>query len=439
MSESLDASVFRRRRERYMDQIGDRGVAVICSPPEAIRNGDVHHPFRQTSDLLYLTGFVEPETTLVLRPEAKQAVVLFVRPRDPERETWDGRRAGVAGAVADYGADVAYPMAELNERLPSLLANRDDLYYSVGVDADADRLITATVGQLRARARRGEKPPRRIVDPAGVLHEMRLHKTDEELAIMRRAAAITAEAHIEAMRTAAGGVGEYELEALVNYTFRRRGGSGPGYSTIVGSADNATILHYTENDRVVRDGELILIDAGCEVTGYTADVTRTFPVNGTFSDAQRRVYEVVLAAETAGIEMTRPGVTIGDIHKRCVQVLTAGMVELGLLKGPVADRISDESYKRFYMHRTSHWLGMDVHDVGAYLDGDASRPLEPGMVLTIEPGLYIAAGSKGVDAAMLGIGVRIEDDVLVTADGCSVLTEAVPRTVEDVERTCRGQ
>ncbi len=422
-----------------MKAMGDNAVAVICSPAEAIRNGDVHHPFRQSSDLFYLTGFAEQQTTLVLRPGAKtDKFVMFVRPRDPERETWDGRRAGTEGAIKRFGADAAYPVDELARRLPGLISNADDLYYSVGLDPDTDARIMATIADLRMRARRGNRPPKHIVDPTHVLHEMRLHKTPDEIAIMRKAADITVEAHTEAMKLAADGVGEHELEAVINYTFRRRGGSGPGYNTIVGSADNATILHYVENDRIAKNGDLVLIDAGCEYQHYTADVTRTFPVSGTFSDAQRRVYEAVLAAQVAGIEMTRPGVTIKDIHECCLKLLTEGMVELGALEGPVDARIEDESYKRFYMHRTSHWLGMDVHDVGAYTDGDTPRPLAPGMVITIEPGLYFASDAKGIPDELRGIGVRIEDDVLVTEGGYEVLTSGCPKTVADVESACQS-
>jgi len=439
MSDQQPSAIHKQRREQYMQAMGDNAVAVICSPAEATRNGDVHHPFRQSSDLFYLTGFAEQQTTLVLRPGAeKDRFVLFVRPRDPERETWDGRRAGIKGAMDRYGADAAYSVDELDDRLIKLVANHDDLYYSVGLDEAVDAQMMAMIAQLRMHARRGKRPPKRIVDPAEVLHEMRLLKSPDEIAIMRKAADITVDAHIEAMKAAREGVGEHELEALVNYTFRKNGGSGPGYNTIVGSADNATILHYIENDRVAHDGELVLIDAGCEYEHYTADVTRTFPVSGSFTDAQRGVYEAVLAAQIAGIEMTKPGVTIDDIHERTVELLTQGLVDLGLLEGPAAERIEDESYKRYYMHRTSHWLGMDVHDVGAYTNGDTPRPLEPGMVITIEPGLYIAADCEEAPEEFRGIGIRIEDDILVTDGGYEVLTSGAPKTVSDVERICQS-
>lgn len=422
-----------------MEAMGQGAVALLHSPAEALRNGDVHHPFRQSSDLYYLTGFAEPETTLVLRPGAERdRTVLFVRPRDPEREVWDGRRAGVEGAVERYGADVAYPAAELEARLPELLANVEDLYYGLGFDPSFDAVVTRTLAALRGAERRGLRPPRRVVDPRWTLHEHRLRKSDEEIAALRTAAAITAEAHIAAMRAAGDGVNEYELEALLDYTFRRRGGAGPGYNSIVGSGANATILHYIDNDQPMADGDLVLIDAGCEYQFYTADVTRTFPVSGRFSDAQRRCYQLVLDAEEEAIGMTRPGITIDDIHQRCVEILTEGMVELGLLEGPASARIAAGDYKRFYMHRTSHWLGMDVHDVGVYNQDGAARPLEPGMVLTIEPGLYIAADAEGVPDELRGIGIRIEDDILVTADGCENLTRAVPKQVDEIEAACRG-
>ncbi|HUS67066.1 MAG TPA: aminopeptidase P N-terminal domain-containing protein [Kofleriaceae bacterium] len=438
----MDLALFARRRDELSRRLGPRAGLLVQSPPE-LRHGAVAHRFRQASDLYYLTGFAEPETTLLIRPGAeKENFVLFVRPRDKEREVWDGRRAGIEGALADFGADAAYPTSELARRLPALLANLDELHVAIGQSRELTSLVVRAVSELRASERRGQRPPRALVDPRAVLHEMRLIKSAEEVATLRRAAAITGEAHTAAMRTAAPGVGEHELEALIDYTFRRRGGAGPGYSTIVGAGDNATILHYIENNRPLRAGELVLVDAGCEVDFYTADVTRTFPVDDRFSAAQRRVYEVVLDAQVQAIEMARPGVTIDDIHGRVVDLLTAGMVDLGLLQGPAADRVTDGTYRKYYMHRTSHWLGMDVHDVGDYnrRDGAAPdpRPLEAGMVITIEPGLYIAPDDESAPAELRGIGVRIEDDVLLTASGRDVLTAAIPKTVDDVERACAG-
>jgi len=424
-----------------MRALGPRSVAVFHSPPEARRNGDQHFPFRQSSDLYYLTGFAEPESTLVLCPGAdSDRVVLFVRPRDREREVWNGRRAGVEGAVGDFGADAAYPSAELERRLPDLVANSEDLCYALGYDAGFDATIAQLIADLRLRERRGQRPPRRVVDPRALLHEMRLRKSPEEVAVLRRAAAITAEAHAAAMAAAGPGVTEYELEALIEFTFRRRGGSGPGYGTIVGSGENATILHYVDNERTLADGDLVLIDAGCEYDFYTADVTRTFPASGRFTAPQRRCYQIVLAAQEEAIRAARPGATLEDLHQICVERLTQGMIDLRLLDAPASARIEDETYKAYYMHRTSHWLGLDVHDVGAYSTPDGSaRPLEPGMVITIEPGLYVAADAEAAPPELRGIGVRIEDDVLITAEGCEVLTAAVPKQVEDVERACRAR
>ncbi len=421
-----------------MDRIGNDAVALIHSPPEALRNGDVEFPFRQSSDLFYLSGFAEPETTLLLRPGAEtDRFVLFVRPRDPERETWNGRRAGVEGARERYGADAAYPIAELDAKLPTLIANASDLYYSLGLDPAFDAKVTGTIAHLRGRERRGSTPPKRVIDPATVLHEMRLHKTDEEVEQLRKAAEITVEAHLAAMKCAVPGMYEYELEALLDYTFRRRGGAGAGYNSIVGSGANGTILHYVENNCALADGDLVLIDAGCEYEFYTADVTRTFPASGTFTPIQRRCYDIVLRAQKEAIAMTRPGVTVDEIHERSVELLTEGMVELGLLEGPAADRVADESYKKFYMHRTSHWLGMDVHDVGAYTTEQKTRPLAPGMVVTIEPGLYVPADAEGVADELRGIGIRIEDDLLVTASGAENLTAAVPTDPDEIEAACR--
>ncbi|HTM19756.1 MAG TPA: aminopeptidase P N-terminal domain-containing protein [Kofleriaceae bacterium] len=435
-----DLAGFARRRAAYMEALGGNAVAVISSPPERLRNGDAHFPFRQSSDLYYLTGFVEPEATLVLRPGAdKDRVVLFVRPRDRDQEIWNGRRAGVDGAVSRYGADVAYPAAELADKLPGLIANFDDLYFSLGLDPEMDALVCRVIAEQRMRERRGQRAPRRVVDPREVLHEMRLRKSPDEIAVMRRAAAITAEAHRAAMKLAGDGVGEHELAAIIDYTFRRHGGSGPGYQTIVGSGENATILHYIENNRPMRAGDLCLIDAGGEYQMYTADVTRTFPVDGRFTAVQRRCYELVLAAQKAAIEMCRPGATIDGIHDRVVQTLTEGMVQLGLLDGPAQARIDDGTYKKFYMHRTSHWLGMDVHDVGNYGAGAApSRPLEAGMVITIEPGLYVPMDVDGVPEELRGIGIRIEDDILITANGYENLTSAAPKEVDEVEAACRA-
>jgi Xaa-Pro aminopeptidase len=435
----FDPAVFAARRDAYMRALGPNAVAVVRSLPERLRNGDAYHPFRQISDLYYLTGFVEPEATLVLRPGADaERVVMFVRPRDPDQEVWDGRRAGVDGAKQRYGADAAYPAAELPARLWELLANRDELHYALGLDAGMDELVASAIARLRKTEKRGKRPPRAVVDPRASLHELRLRKRPDELAALRTAAAISADAHVLAMRAGKPGTFEHEIEALVDYTFRRRGGSGPGYTSIVGAGENATILHYIENRCAIADGDLVLVDAGCEYNHYTADITRTWPANGTFSPAQRRVYELVLATQMSAIELVRPGATIDQLHDHCIRRLTEGMIALGLLAGSVDDRVADLGYRRFYMHGTSHWLGLDVHDAGAYTIDGKARPLEPGMVITVEPGLYIAADAANVPDELRGIGVRIEDDVVVTDTGREVLTAACPKQVDDVEAACRG-
>jgi len=437
----MSGSVYERRRQEFSKAIGTNAVAVVHSPPEKLRNGDAHFPYRQSSDLYYLTGFTEPEATLVIRPGAEEdKVVLFVRPRDPKREIWDGRRAGVEGACERFGADVAYPVSELEEKLPGLVANFNELHYSLGTDSAFDSRICQTLATLRRRERTGQRPPIRVVDPRVTLHELRLRKSNDELETLRNAAAITNEAHAAAMRAARPGATEYELEALINFTFRKSGGMGPGYSTIVGSGDNATILHYIENDRVLESGDLVLIDAGCELDYYTADVTRTFPVSGRFTAPQRKVYELVLDAQERALDATRPGVSLDDIHEVCIERLTQGMIEIGLLEGNLTELIEEGEYKRYYMHRTSHWLGMDVHDVGAYTDEEReARPLEPGMVITIEPGLYISADDEKAPKELRGIGVRIEDDVLITKDGHENLTSTTPKSVDDVEAMCAQQ
>ena len=434
----FDPAVFAARRDAYMQAIGPTGVAIVRSLPERLRNGDALYAFRQHSDLVYLTGFLEPDTTLVLRPGAEtERVIMFVRPRDPEMETWDGRRAGLEGAQHVYGADVAYPAAELPAKLQELIANCDDLYFSLGLDEQMDHLVATAINKLRKLEKRGKRPPRAVVDPRLALHELRLHKRPEELVAMRKAADISIEAHLAAMKVGKPGAFEHELEAVINYTFRRRGGLGPGYTTIVGAGDNATILHYIENKCAIADGDLVLIDAGCEYEHYTADITRTWPANGTFTAIQKRVYQIVLDCQIEAIELVKPGVTLDEIHNHCVRRLTEGMIALGLLGGSADDRIADSTYRKFYMHGTSHWLGLDVHDAGAYMRDGKARPLAAGMVITVEPGLYIAADAPDVPPELRGIGIRIEDDVLVTPTGYDVLTAACPKKIEDIEAACR--
>jgi Xaa-Pro aminopeptidase len=418
----------------FMKRMAENSVAIIPSSLEATRSNDTHYRYRQSSDFLYLTGFDEPESIAVIAPSAEQKYMLFVRPRDPEREIWDGRRAGVEGARSRYGADEAFPIEEFKEKLSDILNGATHLYYRLGEgDPELDRTIIKEIARMRSMGRRGVTPPAAIVDTGTILHEMRLIKTEDEIALMQRAADIAAEAHRIAMREAQPGIKEYEIEALIEYHFRRSGAAAPAYSSIVGGGANATILHYINNDAELRDGDLLLIDAGAEYQGYASDITRTFPVNGRFTEAQREIYELVLEAQTACIEMVRPGVTMDELHERSVEILTAGMARLGLLKGETSKLIEEEKYKQFYMHRLGHFLGMDVHDVGRYQLNGQARPLEPGIVITIEPGIYIAPDTKDIPEKYLGLGVRIEDDVLVTPEGHRVLTFKAPKEVKEIE------
>ncbi len=427
-----EAAVLRARRAEVMHRLG-AGAAIIPAAPHALRSGDSHHRYRPSSDLLFLTGFCEPEAVCVLAPQhAEHPFVLFVRPRDPEREVWDGPRAGVEGAREIFGADAAFPIGELDTRLPSFLRGAEELHVALGQDEDFDRRVLRAARAARVAERKGISAPRRFVDLALLLGEMRLRKSEREILRLRAAASATRDAHLEAMRAARPGVLEYEIEALLLAAFRRHGGE-PGYTPIVAAGANATVLHYVANRARLRDGELLLIDAGAEIDWYTADVTRTFPVGPGFSDAQKALYGVVLAAQRAAILAVRPGATIEKIHALTVETITRGMLDIGLLSGDATEIIEKELYKRFYMHRTSHWLGMDVHDVGGYFVRGQPRPLEPGMVLTVEPGIYVPERAAEVDARFCGIGVRIEDDVLVTADGNDVLTGDIPKEIADLE------
>jgi len=429
---------FSERRARLLSMMPS-GVLVLFSTPTAIRNNDVEHEYRQSSDLFYLSGFDEPDTVLVLSAVAeKEKFVLFVRPRDPERETWDGRRAGVDGAVKDFGADAAYPIAELATRLPELLLGATELHYALGRHREQDDVLLVAMEGARRRGRRGATYPTRFVEAEVVLHEQRLFKTADELDVMRRAASISAEAHVAAMKMASPGVNECEIDALFRGIFRKNGCERPAYEPIVGSGPNATILHYRRNNRVMNDGELLLIDAGCELEYYASDVTRTFPVNGRFSPEQRQLYDIVLEAQERAIDKAKVGATLDEVHVASAEVITRGLIALGMIEGPFEEALKEQRYKTYYMHKCSHWLGMDVHDVGAYYRGGKARPLEPGMVLTVEPGIYVSENATGPAERYRGIGIRIEDDVLVTATGNEVLTAHIPRTVDAVERACQA-
>ena len=424
---------FAARRNAFARRMG-KGVAVLQGALEIRRNGDVTFDFRQDSDLYYLTGFEEPDTVAVFAPHhPEHRFILFVRPRDPAKEVWDGRRAGVEGARKRYGADMAYTIDQLDEVLPRYLTGNDRLFYTMGRNAPFDERMIALLNRMRGQVRAGMAAPSTLEDPAVILAEMRLFKGPEELDHLRKAVALTDEGHRAAMAATKPGRFEYQIQAEMEGVFRAGGSPRVGYGSIVGSGENATILHYRENSRRMRDGDLLLIDAGTEFGYYTADITRTFPVNGRFTDAQREVYEIVLEAQKEGIKRVRPGATFQAAHDAAVEVLTEVCRKLGLLKGRTAALIKSEAYKRFYMHRTGHWLGMDVHDAGRYKDGKAWRKLAPGMVLTVEPGLYIAPDLKSAPARYRGIGIRIEDDILVTKRGNENLSGAIPREADEVE------
>ncbi len=433
-----DPAVHAARRARFLAAL-DADAALVCSPPHHHRNADSEYRYRQASDLFYLTGWEDPEVVALFRPKSELPFILFVQPKDPEREVWTGIREGVAGARERYGADAAYPISELGSRLGHLLQGYGTLHHRLGDDLAIDASVHRAVrGHAKVAARNGAELPWRFVDPGKSLGEMRITKEPGEVALLRRAGEISAEAHVLAMRAGRPGVFEYEVEAAVDGHFRRSGGNGPGYTTIVGGGNNANILHYVTNREVLREGDLCLVDAGCEYRYYTADITRTWPVSGRFSGPQRELYEVVLQAQVDAIDCARAGRAYREMHDVAVRRLVEGMVHLGILQGDVDHNIVTETYRRYYMHGTGHWLGLDVHDAGAYWHGFASRPLAPGMVLTAEPGLYIPRDDERAPEAFRGTGIRIEDDVLVTEGDPDVLTRDCPKTVADVERACAG-
>lgn len=430
----ISKTEFARRRKNLMGLMEPNSIAIIPSARDQVRSRDTQFPFRQDSDFYYLTGFEEPDAVLVLVPGRRHGqFVMFCRERDPTMELWHGYRAGPEGACKKYSADDAFPVGDIDDILPGLLEGRDRVYYSMGRVADFDRRIMAWVNSIRGQVRTGAVPPGEFTDLDHMLHDLRLIKSAAELRLMRQAGAITARAHQRAMRFCRPGVYEYQLEAELQHEFAMAGARHPAYNSIVGGGRNACVLHYVENRDKLNDGDLVLIDAGCEYQYYAADVTRTFPVNGKFSKEQRAIYDIVLKSQLAAIDAVRPGNHWNESHDATVKVITEGLVKLGLLKGRVSTLIKNEAYKDFYMHRAGHWLGLDVHDVGDYRVDDEWRLLEPGMVLTVEPGIYIAPDNKKVPAKWRGIGVRIEDNVAVTADGNEVLTAELPKTADDVE------
>ncbi len=426
-----DLAVYAARRARLMAELGSDAVAVLATAPERLRNRDSHYPYRFDSHFYYLTGFAEPEAVLVLHGASGRSI-LFCRERDPEREIWDGLRYGPQAAREAFGFDEAWPIGELDQRLPDWLSGQAALHCVLGEDAAWDRRVLDWLQALRALARNGVQAPRGMFDLRCVLDAMRLIKDEHEIAIMQRSADIAAAAHCRAMRATRPGMNEYQIEAELLYEFRRQGAQAPAYTSIVAGGAHACVLHYVENNGWLADGELLLVDAGCELDGYASDITRTFPVNGRFTGAARDVYACVLAAQAAALEQVRPGNSWQAPHEAAVRVLAQGMLDWRLLQGSLDGVVESGAYKRFYMHRTGHWLGLDVHDVGEYKQGGEWRPLQPGMVLTVEPGCYIRA-AEDIPQAFCNIGVRIEDDVLVDVDGHRVLTSAVPSAMAGIE------
>ena len=432
-SEAFPAETFERRRSRLLRRLRAGSAAVFASGHDALRNGDVEHPFRQPSSFYYLTGFDEPDSVAVLRPGHEEPFVLFVRPYDPAMAIWVGARLGVDGAVEELGADAAYPIEELEQRLPQLLGAAGTVYFSLGSDERLERLLSRHAAQRRAAAQGGARPLEAIMDPAPLVAAQRLIKSREEVAALQRAIDITGAGLEAAMRATRPGMHEYEVQAILESEYRRLGSPRDGFPSIVAAGENACTLHYTANRAEMARDELLLVDTGAEFDFYGADVTRTYPVDGRFRAAARDVYELVLEAQEQAIALVRPGVRFHDVHDKAAEVLTTGLVDLGVLSGDVQGLMEERAFGPFFMHGTSHWLGMDVHDVGRYRDGEESVELRPGMVLTVEPGLYFARGIRGVPRRLRGIGVRIEDDVLVTRSGCRVLSGDIPKQPDDLE------
>ncbi len=440
MNNSIPATDRFANRRRRLAATLVSGIAVVPTAPERIRNRDAHYPYRFDSYFHYLTGFTEPDAVLVLvagaGPGSPPRSILFCREKNEEREIWDGFRHGPQGAREKFGFDEACPIALLDEKMGELLENQPVIHFAPGADPAWDARVIGWLNAVREKVRLGISAPASIADLRVHLDEMRLVKDSDELATMRRAAEISAEAHRRAMRATRPGRYEYEIEAELLYAFRRNGAQFPAYTPIVASGANACVLHYIGNDALMADGDLLLIDAGCELDGYASDITRSFPVNGRFSGPQRDVYELVLAAQSAAMRVTRAGRGWNEPHDAAVRVLAQGMLDLGLLKGSLDAALETESYRRFYMHRTGHWLGLDVHDAGEYKHEGAWRALVPGMVLTVEPGLYVRAG-EDIPEQFFNIGVRIEDDVLVTAGDCEVITHATPKSIAEIEALMR--
>jgi Xaa-Pro aminopeptidase len=429
----IDSKEFARRRRQLMRMAGRDAIVIVPSAPEQLRNNDAHYPYRQDSDFHYLTGFGEPDSVLALVPGRKQGeTILFCRERDRTREQWDGYRAGQEGAVDDFGMDDAFPIEDIDDILPGLIEGRSRVYYHFGRDSDFDLVLMGWVNRVRSQIRQGARPPHEFVALSHLLHDLRLYKSRSELRLMRKSAEIAAEAHVRAMRATRPGMNEHEVEAELLHTFRKHGAV-PSYEPIVGGGANGCVLHYRANHSILRDGDLLLIDAGAEYSCYASDITRTFPVNGRYTPEQRALYDLVLAAQIAAIDEVRPGRPFDAYHEAAVRTLTRGLIDLGLLKGSLKSNLEEHGYRKFYMHKTGHWLGLDVHDVGDYRVDGEFRELEPGMVVTVEPGIYIAPDMKGVPARWRGIGIRIEDDVVVTSGDPEVISSGVPKDADEIE------
>lgn len=419
--------------------MGPGSIAILPTAPLLIRNRDVHYPYRPDSDFFYLTGYPEPEAILVLIPGRKQAeYILFNRERDPKMEQWDGARAGQEGAVEDYDADDAFPIGDLDDILPRMIEQCERVFYAMGCNPDLDKRLSEWINHIRCESSSGAQGPAEIIALDHYVHEMRLFKSRSELKVMRQAARISALAHKRVMQACAADVWEYQLEGEFINSCAHQGARYQAYPPIVGGGGNACVLHYIDNRDKLQDGDMLLIDAGCEMECYASDITRTYPVNGVFTEPQRQLYELVLAAQEAAISKVRPGNHWNDPHDAAVRTMTRGLVKLGILKGSAPKLVRDEKYKKFFPHRTGHWIGMDVHDVGDYKVDGAWRLLEPGMALTVEPGLYIQAGTRGVAKKWWNIGIRIEDDILVTKDGCEVLSKNIAKSVDEIEAIMAG-
>lgn len=430
----LNREEYAKRRADFMSKMSANSIAVLPAAVPKTRNRDADYAYRQDSDFYYLSGFSEPESVIVLIPGREGGeYILFCRERDPAKEVWDGYRAGPKGVCSHYGADEAHAINQLDKVLPELMDGCERLYFTLGHNETFDHRIMLAIKGLRAKARSGSTPPNEIVDCDHVLHEMRLLKSEEEIKVMRRAAEISARAHVRAMEKCHPGVMEYQLEAEFLHDFMRHGARHPAYTTIVGGGANGCILHYIENKDELKDGDLVLIDAGCELDHYAADITRTFPVNGCFSPEQKAIYQLVLDAQLAALSKVSTRHHWNEPHEAVIEIVTKGLHELGILEGDLSELIDADAHAPFYMHRAGHWLGMDVHDVGNYKIDGKWRLFEPGMVLTVEPGIYIAKDNQDVDEKWRGIGVRIEDDILVTENGYEVLTAQVPKTIEEIE------